>query len=169
MCRSCFSRTSLCSGVSLPYSPASPSRSFPAFFPPSLKLQRTCRYYEDAKTSRVPLQPSSFVSTTGSRLRLLVRSSEPAIAFLTPGCCSAGVIRSGVQFSDLTRDIPCFLCASCRFAMFQDPGRAFPSGHIRRIGAVLVYLYDKNPCNTVISGFTRMAPVLAVYASCRHH
>ena len=170
VCLPCFSRTTLCSGISLPYSPASPSRSFPAFYPPSLKLRRTCRYYEDAKTSRTPPRRSRCSRPAVPASDCLLRSQVSTASIPVPGRCSTGVILFPViRFGSLVLALPCFRRTLCRYATFSDPGRTFTPSHFGVSVLSLRPLIRNDFHNTVISGFNSAAFRLAVYASCRHH
>ena len=96
-----------------------PESEFPGFL----------RYYEDAKTSRTPQCRSRLSRPAVPAIDCMFRSRDLAIAHPAPGRCSTGFVPySGALFGSFVRDLPCFLCAPCGFAMFQDPGRTSPSG-----------------------------------------
>ena len=122
MCRSCFSVTVLCSGIPLPYSTGSPSRSSPPFR----------RYYEDAKTS--------LASQRRPRLYWPALPALDCVSSLASGgsrpesarwLFSRSSLLSPASFrGSLAWDLPCSRCAPCRSAVFSDPGGTLTPRHL---------------------------------------
>lgn len=132
-----------------------------------MKLRRTCRYYEDAKTSR-PSQRRSRLS------RPALPASDDFFARIScrpenaPGCCSPVRHPSGINRRPRSGS-PVFPLNPLPVCHVLRPRRNLRAKPFWRFGVALPYLNRKSFHYAVISGFYSMASTLAVYASCRRH
>lgn len=156
MCPPCCSRTTLCSGVSLPYSPGSPSQSSPTF-------------YGTMKTLRPPARRNTGLACLDRRFppQTIFSLAAPVVPELRLDVVlpvhPSGSIRRPRTGS------PVFPLNPLRVCHVLRPRRNFHAKPFQRFSVARPYRNGAGFRNAVISGFVSMASPLAVYASCRRH